>query len=69
MEKQIFEFEINDQVQVVDPLIPGQWNRGIIIEVGKKKKSYKVQRTLLFDKGRFYPASAIRPLNYIEPKK
>ena len=45
MEKQIFEFEINDQVQVVDPLIPGQWNRGIIIEIGKKRKSYKVQRT------------------------
>lgn len=69
MEEQIFEFEMNDQVQVVDPLISGQWNRGIIIEVGKNYKFYKVQRTLLFDKGRYYPAKSVRPLNYIEPKK
>tara|TARA_B100001093_G_C26030686_1_gene677904 strand:- start:216 stop:428 length:213 start_codon:yes stop_codon:yes gene_type:complete len=65
----IFEFEVNEHVFVSDPLINGQWNRGIILECDKKKKVYKVQRTLLFDKGRLFPAKAIRPLDYIEPKK
>jgi hypothetical protein len=65
----IFEFEVNEQVFVSDPLIIGQWNRGIILESDKKNKVYKVQRIMLFDKGRLFPAKNIRPLDYIEPKK
>ena len=65
----LFEFEINDFVQMQDPLIPGQWNRGVVLECGEGKKTYKVQRTLLYDKGRDFPAKSVRPLDYIEPKK